>query len=189
MEDPIPATCLNDFIFCPASIYYHRFYDAFETAAFQSTDQINGTAAHQTVDSNNYSTSKNIITSLDAYSDQYNLICKVDMYYKDKQRIVERKKKIKRIYDGYVFQLYAQYFCLTEMGYPVTSLQLYSMDDNKKYDVKLPEDDLPMYEKFTGTIQAILHFNLEEFVQTNVEKCRHCIYEPACDRADIKEKE
>ncbi|MGI6722432.1 MAG: type V CRISPR-associated protein Cas4 [Anaerovoracaceae bacterium] len=144
---------------------------------------------HQTVDSNNYSTSKNIITSLDAYSDQYNLICKVDMYYKDKQRIVERKKKIKRIYDGYVFQLYAQYFCLTEMGYPVTSLQLYSMDDNKKYDVKLPEDDLPMYEKFTGTIQAILHFNLEEFVQTNVEKCRHCIYEPACDRADIKEKE
>lgn len=187
MEEPIPATCLNDFIFCPASIYFHRFFDSFSTYSFQSTDQINGTAVHTTVDDGIYSTRKDIITGLDGYSEEYNLICKIDTYYSKTGTLIEKKKRIKTIYDGYVFQIYAQYFCLKEMGYDVKKLQLYSNDDNKKYNIPLPEDDIEMFSKFKNTIASIMSFELEKFSQSNIEKCRHCIYEPACDRTLIRE--
>ena len=52
--------------------------------------------------------------------------------------LIERKKKITTIYDGYVFQLYAQYYCLIEMGYLVEKIQFYSFDSNKTYPIKLP---------------------------------------------------
>lgn len=180
MEEPIPATCLNDFIFCPASIYYHRFYDAMETMAFQRPSQINGTKAHEAVDSGSYSTAKDVITSLDAYSDAFGLTCKIDLYYSKEKLLVERKKKIKEVYDGYVFQLYAQYYCMKELGYDVEKLQLYSMDDNKKYNIKLPDCDIDMKKRFFKVIDDIVNFDITSFEQTNVEKCKYCIYEPAC---------
>lgn len=44
-NDEIPITELNDFIFCPASIYFHHLYEGMDTMSYQSMDQINGTAA------------------------------------------------------------------------------------------------------------------------------------------------
>ena len=38
MEEPIPATCLNDFIFCPASIYFHRMFDDKNDLTIQKKD-------------------------------------------------------------------------------------------------------------------------------------------------------
>ena len=99
--------------------------------------------------------------------------------------LTERKRQIKTIYDGYVFQIYAQYFALAEMGYEVRKLHLYSMIDNKKYSVKLPEEDADMLYKFEKTIDDIRKFDMESFVLNNIEKCRKCIYEPACDRGLI----
>lgn len=182
MEEPISATMLNDFIFCPASIYFHRFYDGMENRAFQCTDQINGTCAHASIDGNHYSTSKHIITSYEAYSDKYNIICKIDIYDSKQGLLIERKKHIKHIYDGYVFQLYAQCFSMREAGFIVRRLQLRSMDDNKAYDIDLPENNNEMFVAFKRTIEKIMTFNLEKFEQTNIEKCRHCIYESICDR-------
>lgn len=47
------------------------------------------------------------------------------------------------------YQLYAQYFCLTEMGYEVEKLKLYSLDDNKVYEIPLPnEDEIQAFEAF-----------------------------------------
>lgn len=182
MEEPIPATCLNDFIFCPASIYFHEMYDNRDVRTFQRKEQVNGTDAHEAVDNNHYSTSRDVITSLEAYSERFMLICKIDIYNAKTKTIVERKKKIKTIYDGYVFQLYAQYFCMKEMGYEVEHLQLYSMDDNKKYPINLPEENPAMFEYFKNVIRQIINFDLEKFEQRNAEKCRNCIYSPACDR-------
>ncbi len=54
MDDAILITELNDFIFCPVSIYFHKMYNGVDRMIFQSTDQINGTAAHETVDKNDY---------------------------------------------------------------------------------------------------------------------------------------
>ena len=46
MEDIILITELNDFIFCPASIYFHHLYGSRDPVLFQSEAQIKGTKAH-----------------------------------------------------------------------------------------------------------------------------------------------
>lgn len=174
---------LNDFVFCPASIYFHGLYGNTDTRLFQRTDQVNGTASHEAVDEGRYSSRKTIFTGLDVYSEEYGLTGKIDIYDSEKQELIERKKKIKTIYDGYVFQIYAQYYCLEEMGHHVLKMFLYSMDDNKKYPIPLPEEDTQMKTKFDETLKQMRSFDMNSFVQTNVEKCRGCIYEPSCDRS------
>ena len=54
------------------------------------------------------------------------------------------------------------------------------MDDNKRYNIKIPDDDFEMKSKFLRTIDEIINFDIRTFKQENIEKCRHCIYEPAC---------
>lgn len=41
MEDLIKITQINDFIFCPASIYFHNLYGDRETTTYQRKEQIN----------------------------------------------------------------------------------------------------------------------------------------------------
>ena len=183
MYGEILITELNDFIFCPASIYFHKLYGNIETRTYQSTDQINGTAAHKSVDEKSYSDKKNIIMAMDIYSERYNLIGKIDIYDSDRKILRERKKRIKTVYDGYIFQIYAQYFALVEMGYEIDRLELYSIDDHKKYSIKLPHDGKVMLLKFEKVIEDIKSFRLEDFKQENINKCERCIYEPSCDRS------
>lgn len=124
-----------------------------------------------------------ISPKISVYSERFHLIGKIDCYDQAKKELIERKKKIKTIYDGYIFQLYGQYFALTEMGYPVEKLFLYSYDHNKKYSVQLPQEDIAMYRRFKDTVASVQSFSVENFIQTNREKCLHCIYEPLCDRS------
>lgn len=152
---------------------------------YQGSKQLDGKAAHKTVDTQSASTSKNIVTGLDVFSEKYGLVGKIDYYDLGSRTLVERKKKIKTVYDGYIFQLYGQYFSMIEMGYKVDRLELYSMDDNKKYKVLLPEDDSEMLLKFEKVIEDINAFDIEKFSQRNRDKCLNCIYEPACDRSLI----
>jgi len=39
---------------------------------------------------------------------------------------------VQRIYDGYIFQLYAQFFCLQDMGYTVKKLSVYEIDNSER---------------------------------------------------------
>ena len=183
MDDIIIISNLNDFIFCPASIYFHKLYGSQDNLTYQSSYQINGSKAHESVDNSSYSTKKSIITALDVYSDKYKLSGKIDIYDMEKQLLIERKKHISKIYDGYVFQLYAQYFAMLEMGYIINSLEIRSLDDNKKYKIALPNEDDAMFKKFENLISEIRTFDLENYNQDNIEKCKHCIYEDACDRS------
>lgn len=185
MDDLIQISQLNDFIFCPASIYFHSLYGSMDVMLYQSQYQLNGTNAHKTLDENRYSSKKSILTGINIYCDKYGLVGKIDMFDEEKGILRERKKLVKEIYDGYVFQLYAQYFSLIEMGYHVKKLQIYSMDDNKIYNIKKPEDNKIMLDKFEETVYKMKSFNLQEYGQTNKEKCSKCIYEPACDRGAI----
>lgn len=186
MEDLILISNLNDFIFCPASIYFHGLYGNADKLTYQSAYQINGTKAHENVDAGKYSTRKNIITALDVYSQEYGVVGKIDIYDKDKKMLIERKKHVSVVYDGYVFQLYAQCFSLREMGYDVKKLRIHSIDDNKNYEIACPEDDSNMMKKFCSLVNKMRIFDLEKFQQTNVEKCKKCIYEEACDRSLIE---
>ena len=52
MDDIILISNINDFIFCPVSIYFHNLYGSENKLMFQSEYQLNGTKAHETVDSN-----------------------------------------------------------------------------------------------------------------------------------------
>lgn len=183
MEETILISYLNDFIFCPVSIYFHKLYGAMDKTLYQSSFQIDGTNAHKAIDSKKYSTKKNVLQSINVYSEKYGFQGKIDVFDVNKGLLTERKNKIITIYDGYVFQIYAQYFGLTEMGYDVKKLRFHSLSDNKNYDVKLPKDDNEMLEKFENLIQEIRLFNMENFVQTNIKKCQKCIYEPSCDRS------
>lgn len=182
-DDCILISQLNDFIFCPASIYFHGLYGGRDNLTFQKSPQLNGTQAHTAVDSGAYSSRKNILQGISVYSEKYRLVGKIDILDTATHTLTERKKKIKVIYDGYIFQTYAQYFALTEMGYTVNKLRLYSMDDNKIYNVPLPKDNPAMYAKFEELVKTMRTFDLTAFKQANTAKCQNCIYEPAYDRS------
>lgn len=183
MDDYIIISWLNDFIFCPVSIYFHQLYGNKEKMLCQSTVQIAGTNAHGAVDEGKYSTRKTIMQGTRVISEKYRLVGKIDTFDIATGILTERKKKIAVIYDGYIFQLYAQYFCLKEMGYKVNKIRFYSVDTNKIYNIALPEEDIVMCDKFEATIKEIRKFSLFSFIQTNKTKCANCIYEPACDRS------
>lgn len=178
----MPISLINDFIFCPASIYFHGLYGGLNKILYQCEDQIDGSYAHSAIEEGRYSSRKNILQAASVYCEKYNLTGRIDIFDINKGLLTERKRKIKTIYDGYVFQLYAQYFCLNEMGYMVRRMQLYSIADNKKYPIAIPEENPDMFNKFEETIREMQSFRLENYVQTNEQKCRRCIYEPACDR-------
>lgn len=183
MEYPLNITALNDYIFCPASIYFHMLYGNMDKSLYQDRTQINGTYIHEKVDNAGYSTSTNILQGVDVYCEKYNLVGKIDIFDIQSGILTERKKKVINIYDGYIFQLYGQYFSLVEMGYDVKKLRIHSYDDNKNYEVELPQNNEVMLDRFEKTINEIETFNIETFTQTNKLKCENCIYEPYCDRS------
>jgi CRISPR-associated protein Cas4 len=63
-DDYIIISNLNDFIFCPASIYFHNLYGSMDTMMYQNSSQINGSHAHKTIDQGTYSSSKSVITRI-----------------------------------------------------------------------------------------------------------------------------
>lgn len=182
MEEPIRITMLNDFIFCPASIYFHRMYEDLALTLYQDDKQLEGRAAHESVDNVKYSTRKNILQGASVYCEKYNLTGKIDVFDSEKGFLVERKKKIQKIYDGYVFQVYGQCFALREMNYSVNRIRLHSMDDNKNFEIPLPEDDPLMLKKFEDVIERINNFDINKFMPENESKCQMCIYNRFCDR-------
>lgn len=119
MEEVILISYLNDFIFCPVSIYFHKLYGNLDKNIYQSSYQVNGLNAHKTIDNKTYSTRKDILQGIDVYCEKYKILGKIDVFDISKGTLMERKKEVKQIYDGYVFQVYAQYFALCEMGYNV----------------------------------------------------------------------
>lgn len=182
MEPYMPISFINDFIFCPRSIYFHQLYASYDTGLYQQKPQLAGKAAHTSIDHNNYSTRKNILQGIEIYSEKYKLCGKIDIFDTHTGRLTERKRSIKTIYDGYIFQVYAHYHALTEMGYKVKSIVLHDMTHNQNYPIPLPPDNPIMQQKFEQLIQDINHFdmNLSEFV-ANITKCQNCIYSNLCD--------
>lgn len=74
MEELIPISYINDFTFCPASIYFHGLMDGSDKMLYQSKYQIEGTASHHTVDNRAYSTKKDILQGMHVCSIKYGLI-------------------------------------------------------------------------------------------------------------------
>ncbi len=180
MEPYIRISTLNDFLFCPKSIYFHQLYEPLEKNIYQDTPQLKGTHAHTTIDKKDYSTSKEVLQGTAVFSEKYHLTGKIDLFHIGKKTLMERKKHISRVYQGQIYQLYGQYFCLLEMGYEVKKLKLYSMDDNKVYEIPIPDkQEVQKFEKF---IEDFWHFDpAKADFQANPKKCAKCIYAELCD--------
>lgn len=180
MEQNIIISNLNDFIFCPRSIYFHNLYSSFDETLYHTTYQTKGKNAHKTIDKQKYSTKKAILEGIDVYSEELGVSGKIDLFDVEKGVLTERKNKIKKLYEGYYLQLYAQYFCLVEMGYVVKKIRFHSLSDNKIYDVVLPGNNEK--HKLKEVISKMRLFSLEDqsFTQSP-SKCRMCIYKELCD--------
>lgn len=183
MEETILISYLNDFIFCPISIYFHKLYGTIEESTYQTTKQTEGKNAHKAIDTGSYSDRKNILQGINVYCSEFNIIGKIDIFDIEKGVLTERKNKIIKIYDGYIFQIYAQYYALREMGYDVKKIRFHSIRDNKNYNIELPENDIETDNKFRQLINNIRNFEIRKFKAQSQEKCRNCIYESICDRS------
>lgn len=179
MESLIQISKINDFLFCPRSLYFHSVYENFSDVTYHSSAQTRGRFNHTTIDTGTYESEKKFLQGLEVYTEKYGLIGKIDLYDKEKKILIERKSKISFLHKGYFFQMYAQYFSLEEMGFPVEKMVLRSLTDNKKYDVPMPLGETLL--DFEKTIREIQNFEMTaSLLETNMKKCEHCIYRTLC---------
>ena len=183
MESYITLSYLNDFIFCPRSIYFHQLYSIYNEQNYKQKPQIAGTEAHVSIDNNTYSSKSSILQGTEVYCDKYNIVGKIDVFDISTGRLTERKKSVKSIYDGYIFQVYAQYFALTEMGYNVKEIIIHDITHNKNFQVQLPTENDFMFQKFESLIIQIQNYQLNGTFCPILEKCSNCIYSPLCDKS------
>jgi len=182
-EDYIPISTLNDFIFCPYSIYLHNVYVGTDDDVYQAFPQVRGDISHETIENKTYGGNNDIITSLTVYSNELGIVGKIDIYNKVECILIERKYELKKIYNGQIYQLWAQYFCMMEMGYDVKSLEFYEMSRNKKYPIDIPDDFKK--RELINFIDEFRNFNPESYSYINPNKCVHCIYCNLCDKGSF----
>ncbi|OIO15736.1 type V CRISPR-associated protein Cas4 [Candidatus Gottesmanbacteria bacterium CG_4_10_14_0_8_um_filter_37_24] len=180
MDSAIPISAINDFIFCPLSLYYHSIYSSFDTTVYHDKAQTRGKIAHETIDSAIYTTSSRILQGLSVYSSRLGIKGKIDIYNLENEFLIERKYHIRTIFDGHRYQLYAQMYCLFEANLPVRKMFLHSLKDNKRYEVELPDQN--QQKKFEDIITSIHNFMIDSVkLHPNPAKCTNCIYHQLCN--------
>lgn len=183
MEDYIAITMLNDFIFCPYSIYLHGVYMDADEDTYKALPQIQGTSIHEGVDKKRGSTRATDILGMSVYSEELGLCGKIDVYKGSQYWLIERKYNLKKIFQGQIYQLWAQYFCMIEMGYEIKRLAFYEISTNKMMDIPLPtSDDKLELQDFVKRFRA--YRPLEDKIEVNLNKCTHCIYCNLCDKTE-----
>ena len=176
----IQISKLNDFIFCPYSIYLHGIYESFEQDVYHETSQKRGKIRHKNIDTKKYTTSKHVLQGKSVYSKELGLIGKIDIFDTKNRTLIERKYKVNRIYSGYLLQLYAQYYCLLEEGYTINRIFIHSLSDNKRYPIPLPTK--VDKNNLLDVIRAIRLFNpSKDYVDVSEAKCCKCIYKTLCE--------
>lgn len=179
-EEYISISTLNDFIFCPYSIYLHNVYMESDEGLYHATPQTQGKIAHETIDEKKSSTSKDVLLALPVFSERYGLMGKIDVFKIKEKILIERKYQLKQIYQGQIYQLWAQMLCLQEMGYEVERLAFYEISTNKTIPVNYPSaEDIQAFEQF---LLSFRNYDPTQPFQTNLNKCQHCIYCSLCDK-------
>lgn len=174
MHSAIQISKINDFTFCPHTLYLHTAYEDFSTALFHDVPQIRGKAVHEPIDQKIYSSRKTILQGIPVYSEEYQLIGKIDLFDTATGELIERKFKVKQIFPGYKYQLYAQMLCLQEAGHEVKSLKIHSLSDNKRYPIPLPNKE--ELEIFLNVLKEMINYNPEKHINHECPKCSMSIY-------------
>lgn len=151
-----------------------------DESMYHATPQTKGRVAHATVDNKTASNRADDIISLPVYSEEYGLMGKIDVYKRKEKKLIERKYQLKQIFQGQLYQLWAQMLCLKEMGESVETLAFYETSTNKMIPVAMPTDqDIILFRNF---IQRFRSFDPSSSFTINPNKCRHCIYCNLCDK-------
>lgn len=170
MDSAIPISAINDFLFCPKSLYLHSVYSVFETNIYHETPQVRGSVAHENIEEGRYTTANHILQGMSVYSERLGVKGKIDIYDSNSHFLIERKYRVKAIYTGFKYQLYAQMYCLEEAGFAVERLFLHSLSDNKRYEINLPTE--AEKKEFENIISKMKSFNTVA-IQNHV--CNHCV--------------
>lgn len=186
MHSAIQISTINDFGFCPYSLYLHTIYMSRNESIYHDVPQINGKAVHANLDNSTYSTRKNILSGMPVFSEKYNIIGKIDIFYIKEGHLVERKFFIKNIFPGHRYQLWAQMFCLQEMGYKVNKLSIRSLKDNQVFSIPKPKKtDTAEFECILRAMRNYLPTDPLPPLVTPA-KCDQCIYKQLCTKRYVK---
>ncbi|MCE2615801.1 type V CRISPR-associated protein Cas4 [Phocaeicola oris] len=182
MQDYISISTLNDFIFCPYSIYLHNIYMDTDETMYHAIPQTKGKIAHEPTDHKTSSNRSDVILSLPVYSERFHIMGKIDVYKRKEKILIERKYNLKKIYRGQIYQLWAQMFCLLEMGYEVNAIAFYEISTNKMIPVEIPTK--VQEREFEDFINQFQTYDPSLPISINPNKCTHCIYCNLCDKTN-----
>lgn len=135
---------------------------------------------HESVDNKTSSNRKEDILALSVMSEQLGVMGKIDVYKQKEKKLIERKYQLKQIYQGQIYQLWAQYFCMLEMGYEINNISFYEISTNKTIPVNLPTNK--DRKELITFIKNFRKYNPSEPISININKCSHCIYSNLCDK-------
>ncbi|MBQ3368581.1 type V CRISPR-associated protein Cas4 [bacterium] len=184
MEEYISISTLNDFIFCPYSIYLHNVYMETDETMYHASPQTRGKLAHEATDNKTSTNRSDVLLSLPVYSERFGIMGKIDQYKVKEKRLIERKYQLKKIFQGQIYQLWAQMFCMREMGYQVESIAFYEISTNKMIPVDMPNsEDEKEFEEF---ITRFRNYDPAQNFTPNPNKCEHCIYCNLCDKTEME---
>ncbi len=169
MDSAISISAINDFTYCPKSLYLHSVYGSFDTSIYHDIPQTLGSITHENIEDQSYTTAKHILQGLSVYSNKLGVKGKIDVYDAKNKHLIERKYRVKQIYTGFRYQLYAQMYCLEEAGFPVNRLFIQSLSDNRRYEIPLPTEAEKM--EFERVIANMKSFNS---VSLRNHSCGHC---------------
>jgi CRISPR-associated protein Cas4 len=154
----------------------HTIYENFDARGYHEAAQVAGKLAHENIENQGYSSAERYLQGMDVYCEKYGLCGKIDIYDQKEKVLIERKNKIKNIYLGYKYQLYAEYFCMDEMGYKVKKLFLHSLSDNKRYEVDLPNPEEIL--EFEQTLRKMKNFGPKDLAKHSCSHCQNNVYSP-----------
>jgi len=110
VEDFIAISMLNDYIFCPYSIYLHNVYMETDESIYHAKPQTRGRIAHDAIDTKKASNRSIDLQSLSIISERYGLTGKIDIYKGKEKKLIERKYQLKNIYRGLIKWIFSNMF-------------------------------------------------------------------------------
>lgn len=180
MDDFILLSELNDFIFCPYSIYLHNVYMDSDEDLYHAVPQQRGRNAHAAVDTHAYSTRKGDITSMSVRSEEFGIMGKIDIYRGAEATLIERKYELRNIYRGQLYQLWGEALCMMEMGYEVRQIGFHEIVSNRFTPIALPSQ--ADKEELRDLVRRFRDYSPNDPLQVSPNKCAHCIYCNICDK-------
>ena len=116
-----------------------------------------GNLNHEKIEKGEYSSRKRYIQALEVYSEIFGVMGKIDIYDTETCTLIERKTRMKKIFPGHKYQLYAQMFGMMESGFEVKALKIHSLEDNIRYDIAIPT--VAEVEEFSRTLDEMRNYD------------------------------